>query len=190
MKANFDKWFNRELRALEGGLANLEGDAGGFTVFGIARNFWPDWEGWPIVDKEVAKFKKLNRPVEEYPLFKSLEEPLKTFYREEFWNPIKADSLPSGVDTFIMSAAIHNGIKPAIKILQKTVNTTVDGIIGDKTIDAAYKFIENSDRISLLKSLRVNLEKKYKESPNQKYIKGFLNRASLSYDFAAKIIFE
>ena len=33
------------VRQWEGGWCNVEGDRGGETYAGIARNFWPDWPG-------------------------------------------------------------------------------------------------------------------------------------------------
>ena len=35
------------LRGFEGGWCNDVGDAGGETYGGIARNFFPHWQGWP-----------------------------------------------------------------------------------------------------------------------------------------------
>ena len=34
----------------EGGYANNSADTGGETYAGIARNYWPKWQGWKYID--------------------------------------------------------------------------------------------------------------------------------------------
>ena len=34
----------------EGGYANNKNDIGGETYRGIARNYWPKWVGWKLID--------------------------------------------------------------------------------------------------------------------------------------------
>lgn len=34
----------------EGGWCDVPGDSGGETYAGIARNFFPNWRGWPLID--------------------------------------------------------------------------------------------------------------------------------------------
>ena len=34
----------------EGSLSDHPADYGGQTYFGIARRFWPNWDGWQYVD--------------------------------------------------------------------------------------------------------------------------------------------
>lgn len=42
--AIFEKAYD-PVRQWEGGWCNVEGDRGGETYAGIARNFWPGWPG-------------------------------------------------------------------------------------------------------------------------------------------------
>ena len=37
----------------EGGYANNPADSGGETYKGIAKNYWPNWEGWTAVDQAI-----------------------------------------------------------------------------------------------------------------------------------------
>lgn len=186
MKENFDKWFEGELRQLEGGIANLDGDAGGYTAFGVARNFWPNWSGWPIVDSAVSTQIKKGGNVKsksfEDTLFLSLTPHLKDFYYKNFWFPTRLDEIPTGIDTYMMSAVIHNGILKPTKILQEAAGCVADGNIGSKTLLAVHK----ADKKVLLKSLHEGLKNKYSSSKSV-YKQAFLNRAEKAYNFASKL---
>jgi len=41
---------NEKTGGHEGGYSKNPNDRGGETIFGIARKFWGDWEGWSILD--------------------------------------------------------------------------------------------------------------------------------------------
>lgn len=184
MKENFDKWFYGELVQLEGGVANLDGDIGGYTVFGVAYNFWPNWEGWPIVQSLL----KANPKISTKDLFKALDSPLKKFYKGNFWDACKLDSIPSGVDSYLMTAVIHNGISKPCKMLQEIVGVTPDGSIGNKTIAAVAQMAKDKEAIkSILEQLHVKLKQKY-DNDNNKYEKSFMVRADKARDFALTLI--
>src|ERR1700755_118485 len=68
----------------EGGYANNPNDSGGETWRGIARNYWPKWSGWPIVDQIVAT----NPPDLNQALFAdaSLNTMVEEFCQQNFWD--------------------------------------------------------------------------------------------------------
>jgi lysozyme family protein len=51
MTSDFNQAFDRTMKN-EGGfvLHTVEGDRGGMTYAGIARNSWPKWSGWAAID--------------------------------------------------------------------------------------------------------------------------------------------
>jgi lysozyme family protein len=75
----------------EGMYANVSGDSGGETIFGIARNCHPKWAGWVTLDKAKSIVGTTARAINAYLAdnqeFLSL---VKDFYYNEFW--IKSDS--------------------------------------------------------------------------------------------------
>ena len=74
----------------EGGyvLHAVEGDRGGMTYAGIARNMNPDWTGWAYIDRGETP------PT----------EAVREWYRTNYWLPIAGDSLTSQV----VAASIFN----------------------------------------------------------------------------------
>ena len=76
-------------KSLEGGWNKVEGDAGGETYLGIARNFWPNLKMWLIVDR--------YKPLSHNQIIKNaeLDALVKQFYKTQFWEKISPENLPT-----------------------------------------------------------------------------------------------
>jgi lysozyme family protein len=107
----------------EGGKADHPYDRGGLTYRGIARNAWPKWEGWQYIDKGT-----------EPPL-----EMVRKFYYENFWQPLKCDSLPAPIAIFLFDSAVGSGPGFPTRWLQRAVGAKDDGVVGDETIRKAQQ---------------------------------------------------
>lgn len=55
----FDKLFDGVIKH-EGYYANINGDRGGETYMGVARNLHPDWEGWEYIDAYKETYGKIK----------------------------------------------------------------------------------------------------------------------------------
>jgi lysozyme family protein len=124
--ANVSRTFEIALQFVlehEGGLANHPYDRGGLTYRGIARNAWPRWEGWTYIDKGETP-----------PL-----ELVRKFYYENFWLPLKCDSLPPPIAIFLFDSAVGSGHVLPTRWLQRAIGAKDDGIIGDETIRKAQQ---------------------------------------------------
>jgi len=107
----------------EGELANHPYDRGGLTYRGIARNAWPKWEGWKYIDKGETP-----------PL-----ELVRKFYYENFWLPLKCDSLPSPIAIFLFDSAVGSGHVLPTRWLQRAIGAKDDGIVGTETLQKAQQ---------------------------------------------------
>lgn len=162
----------------EGFYANVTGDKGGETYRGIARNCHPKWEGWKIIDEHTPL--KRNQEIKS----SKLDALIMDFYLKKFYNPCKLDEIDSLLlSGHIICHAVNAGIRPAIKLLQKTINKvykseiSVDGKIGNKTLE----YCNNSKTDELIRQYIVERNAFYtkiaKEKPSQrKFLKGWLNR--------------
>jgi len=107
----------------EGELANHPYDRGGLTYRGIARNAWPQWEGWKYIDKGQTP-----------PL-----ELVRKFYYENFWVPLKCDSLPVPIAIFLFDSTVGSGHSLPTRWLQRAIGAKDDGIVGIETIQKAHQ---------------------------------------------------
>jgi lysozyme family protein len=109
MKENFGVAFNSMLRH-EGGFVNHPKDPGGMTNLGVTKRVWDEWTGG---NADVA--------------------PL---YKKRYWDAVKGNDLPSGLDVCVFDCAVNSGVSRAVRILQRILGVKDDGIIGPVTIAA------------------------------------------------------
>lgn len=138
--ADFLKAYEHTLK-VEGGYSNHGLDKGGETYKGIARNFWPLWAGWVVIDqyKESSQFPKNIKDSEVDPY-------VQKFYLDNFWNKLSLSSIKDqNVAEEVFDTAVNMGSTTAVKILQEACNLLnnrgklyeeleIDGKIGSKTI--------------------------------------------------------
>ncbi len=126
----------------EGGYANNPNDSGGETYAGIARNFWPNWAGWPAVDQAVSAHpQNINATLA---LNIEVQNQVQAFYKENFWDTIGLDQLKGQqLANQLFDTAVNMGVGTASRFLQQAVNNvilgrlTVDGVTGPQTLAAA-----------------------------------------------------
>ena len=118
MNTNFDACLAHLLKH-EGGFSAHSQDPGGVTNLGVTQAVWEDW-----IDRTVSEENmKALTPAKVAPL-----------YREMYWDRVKGDKLPSGVDYCVFDAAVNSGVSRAAKWLQTTVGAVADGAIGEQTL--------------------------------------------------------
>lgn len=60
-------------------------------------------------------------------------------YRTQYWDAYGLDRLPPAIAVATFDGCVQHGGGPAIRMLQHTLGTTMDGILGAVTIGAAYR---------------------------------------------------
>jgi lysozyme family protein len=108
----------------EGGYKNINvpGDRGGQTYAGIARTRHPDWPGWALIDNNELNNSQLTSEV-------------YNFYKKEFWDRVKGDLISKQrVAASLFDFAVNAGAGTAAKLAQIVINSTPDGIIGEKSL--------------------------------------------------------
>jgi lysozyme family protein len=61
---------------------------------------------------------------------------IQAIYRQDFWNPVRGDDLPVGVDLSVFDAGVMSGPSRSAKWLQQVVGVKADGAIGPATLAA------------------------------------------------------
>ena len=86
------------LKDFEGGWCDVSGDTGGETYAGIARNFFPSWEGWAVIDaaKSHSSHSRgalaFSRHLATLP---GLSDMVRDWYRREWWDRMGLAAFPS-----------------------------------------------------------------------------------------------
>jgi lysozyme family protein len=124
MKANFESALKAVLHH-EGGFVNHPADPGGMTNLGVTKKVWEEWVGRAVDEKAMRAL----TPEEVGPMYKA-----------KYWDKIKGDDLPEGVDYAVFDAAVNSGPGRAAKLLQGCVGVEQDGGIGPKTLAAVASF--------------------------------------------------
>lgn len=158
----------------EGGYCEVQGDKGGETYCGIARNFFPNWAGWAIL--EGHKPLSYNEVVDD----EELNSLVNQFYKKQFWDGILGDGIDSqAVATYLYDFYV-NAMHNAVKCVQRIVGVTVDGGFGNGTLSAVNGY--NGDLLADLHTARVQYYIDIAQGSNEKFKAGWLNRANNLYD--------
>lgn len=118
---NWDACFNNLIKH-ENGYVNHPSDPGGRTNLGVTQAVWEDW---------------IDRAVTEDEMRRLTPDKVKPLYKEMYWDRIRGDELPSGLDYCVFDASVNSGVSRATKWLQTILSVPVDGNIGPKTLRSA-----------------------------------------------------
>ena len=178
----------------EGGYCNVVGDAGGETIFGIARNAHPSLKLWQDVDNYKSSLKPFDKSK-----YKELEslckgngqfmESFYAFYKANFWDKIKGDEIESQeVANALYDFAVNSGVSRAVKKIQEALQTfalhkniVADGVMGAKTLEAINAQDGREMCNKLCDKRRDFFVEISKKGQNAKFLKGWLNRVSDFY---------
>lgn len=145
MDRNFARALSLVLKH-EGGYVNHPKDPGGATNKGVTIGTF-------------RRYVKSNGTVADLKAITNAQ--LATVYRKHYWDEVKGDDLPSGVDYAVFDFAVNSGPGRAARYLQACIGAPVDGAIGPKTVAATKKLpaaeiIDNlcDDRMEFLRALK------------------------------------
>lgn len=141
-RENWEDAFKAVLKH-EGGFVNHPRDPGGMTNLGVTKRAWEEYTGQLADESEMRSL---------------TSELVKPFYKAKYWDKIKGDDLPSGVDYAAYDLAVNSGPTRAAKYLQQIVGVPADGIIGPKTL-AAIKEAPADEVIDALCGMRMDFLK-------------------------------
>lgn len=118
MKANWQDALANVLKH-EGGYVNHPSDPGGRTNLGVTQRVWEEWVKHDVDEKQMREL---------------TPEMVAPLYEEKYWQRVKGDDLPSGVDYVVFDASVNSGTGRASKWLQECVGVQPDGVIGPMTL--------------------------------------------------------
>jgi len=167
MNLNWDKSFDMVV-AHEGGFTNDQRDKGnhlpdgreGCTMWGCTQAVWEKYVGHEVTQDDMKALKK---------------EDVKPVYKRDYWDAVRGDDLPTGVDYAVFDFAINAGPAAARKMIQRALGVNPDGAIGPATIKA----IQDADGKELMQKFSDAKTAFYKSLDNfPVYGKGWLKRVA------------
>lgn len=156
-----DERFHRclaEILKWEGGYVDDPQDPGGATNLGVTLGTLSD---------------RLDRPATKADVRALTGDAVAPIYRDRYWNAIRGDDLPAGVDLITFDAAVNSGPGRAARWLQTVVGVDADGKIGPATLAA----VRASDVVSVIDTIFARREAFYRSLPTfVRFGKGWLRR--------------
>jgi lysozyme family protein len=120
MKQNFDKCLEMLLKH-EGGFVNHPKDPGGMTNLGVTKAVYDKWIGR---ESSEADMRALT------------PDDVAPIYKKNYWDKVRGDDLPAGVDWSAFDWAVNSGSGRPAKAIQKAVGAKRDGAIGPMTLQS------------------------------------------------------
>jgi len=167
MKKNWKQAFEQMLKS-EGGFSDDEHDNGnklpdgrkGSTMLGVTQYNWEAHVGHQVTHDDMRKL----TPADVEPL-----------YKKKYWDAVRADELPSGIDYMVFDMGVNAGPGRSIKLLQTAVGTTPDGALGPITMKA----VQAADPVELIEKFSFWKEQFYRSLDTfNVYSQGWLNRVA------------
>lgn len=134
MRENFDRALTWVLEH-EGGYSNHPKDPGGATNRGVTQRVYTAW---------LRQNGQQSRDVREITYSE-----IRSIYRTQYWDMVRGDDLPHGVDYAVFDFAVNSGPGRAAQFAQRIVGVPDDGAIGSVTLAA----ILDADPIGLCADL-------------------------------------
>jgi len=124
MKANY-KTVQHWVLAYEGGYVDHPKDPGGATMEGVTQRTY---------DAHRRRARRIPQAVR-----KMHAKERDEIYKTQYWDAVRGDDLPSGIDAAVYDYAVNSGPSRAARELQAVLGVTQDGVVGIMTLDAAMR---------------------------------------------------
>lgn len=130
----------------EGGYSNHPSDPGGPTNYGITL---ADYRRYVMADATAADIRAMKLG------------DASRIYRTKYWDALRCDALPAGLDYAVFDYGVNSGIVRAAKVLQRTLGLPVNGVVGEAELAAVRRHFTADlivricdERLAFLKSLK------------------------------------
>ena len=117
----------------EGGYVNHPKDPGGMTNMGVTKRVYEDFGG-------TKDMKELT------------VEDVAPIYKKGYWDKMRGDDLPNGLDLCVFDFGVNAGPGRAAKYLQTMIGSTPDGGIGPMTLKAVSEYVEEHGLVKAIEN--------------------------------------
>ena len=154
----------------EGGYVNHPKDPGGETNLGVTKRVYEDFGG-------TKDMKDLTR------------EDVEPIYKKNYWDRVKGDDLPAGLDLCVFDFGVNAGTGRAAKYLQTLIGTVADGGIGPNTLKTLDAYVNENGIKTTIENYQAERQKYYESlSTFDTFGKGWTRRVTETTELALKMI--
>ena len=169
MQSNYQKCLETILHH-EGGYVNHPKDPGGETNLGVTKRVYEEWGG----DKDMQDL---------------LVEDVAPIYKKNYWDKVKGDDLPGGLDLCVFDFGVNAGPGRAAKYLQTMIGTVADGGIGPNTLKKVAEYVAENSREASVKEYQKRRQEYYESlSTFATFGKGWTRRVVETTELALTLV--
>jgi len=169
MQSNYQKCLETILHH-EGGYVNHPKDPGGETNLGVTKRVYKEWGG----DKDMQDL---------------LVEDVAPIYKKNYWDKVKGDDLPGGLDLCVFDFGVNAGPGRAAKYLQTMIGTVADGGIGPNTLKKVAEYVAENGREASVKEYQKRRQEYYESlSTFATFGKGWTRRVVETTELALTLV--
>jgi len=166
---NYDKCLETILHH-EGGYVNHPKDPGGETNLGVTKRVYEDWGG-------TKDMKDLT------------VEDVAPIYRKNYWDRMKCDDIPAGLDLCVFDFGVNAGTGRSAKYLQTMIGTVADGGIGPNTLRALDAYIDANGIEGAIKNFQEARQGYYESlSTFETFGRGWTRRVTETTELALSMV--
>lgn len=103
-------------------------DPGGMTNLGVTKATYEAWIGYAVSEKIMRGL---------------TVDHVKALYKVKYWDAVRCDDLPAGLDLCVFDFAVNAGPSRATRYLQKMVGAAPDGQIGPRTLSLVEQMVKS-----------------------------------------------
>jgi lysozyme family protein len=108
----------------EGGYVDHPADPGGATMKGITLATFSDFKKKAMTKDELRAISDTD---------------VENIYKVGYWDSMRCDELPAGVDLLAFDMAVNKGVSRAARLLQQAAGVKDDGVLGPRSLEAIGK---------------------------------------------------
>jgi len=167
--SNFSKCLKLVLHH-EGGYVNHPKDPGGETNMGVTKRVYEEFGG--TKDMKDLEF-----------------EDVMPIYKKNYWDRVKADDLPAGLDLCVFDFGVNAGTGRAAKYLQSLVGATADGAIGPNTLKTVEVYVQIEGIEATIEAYQKNRQGYYEKLKTfETFGRGWTRRNNETTEAALKMV--
>lgn len=153
----------RHVLVFEGGKVDHPKDPGGRTNQGVIQRVYDGW--------------RERNHLRQRDVYSMTADERDAIYREGYWNQVRGNELPAGIDIVVFDGAVNSGPHQSVKWLQRALGVTrIDGVVGPATLAAIDAHPDHDQLVKAICDRRLAFLQALKTWPT--FGKGWSSRVS------------